>query len=264
MKPINPEWYEALKGEPLRERTFTDALAASIQERAARPPVRGTASRRLAAAGLTAALAAASAICYDGLLDTSDRAGHDAAPVQAASADLIVGSSFQPLPYDDNRITVRFSQSITDDHLPAVEAPHNALLERQTEDRAKFEFWTVRKEDGSYVFGADYYVKENDAQDWQPRGTATFTEQADESSLSKGGLISHSLGYDDYTVFAGQVLDPNAETVRLTDRKGNRTEATIVRNADGRFWVAVVYGRPDGYTLQALDRDGEPLGSPVR
>lgn len=265
MKPINPEWYEALKGEPLRERHFTESLAASVKQRAARPPARNPAGRRLAAVGLTAAIAAASAICYDGLLDTSERAGHSAESVQAATASpWPAGLTYQPIPADDVHINVRFGPAVPYNHVPAVEAPRRALLERQAGEQAKFAFWTVKYEDGSYEFGADYYFKEGDAQGWQLRGTATFTEQADESGLSKSGLISHSFGYDDYTLFAGQVLDPNAETVQLTDRAGNRTEASIARNADGRFWVAVVGGSPSEYTLQTLDRDGQPLGDPVR
>ncbi|MEK0316426.1 hypothetical protein [Cohnella sp. 56] len=262
MKPINPDWYAELKGEPLRERHFTESLAASVRERAALPPAKSQTGRRLAVAGLTVAVAAASAICYDGLSSRPAQPGREADSVHAASpAD---GLSSAPLVSDNAQVAIGHGPAVSIKFGPNIEFPHNKLLERQAGTRARFEFWTVRHEDGSYLFGADYYDKEGEAQDWQLRGTASFTEQADEPGLSKGGLVSHSFGYDNYSVFAGQMLDPEAESVQLTDPRGSRVDATVVRNSDGRFWVAVVEGSPRDYTMQMLDRDGAPLGDPVR
>lgn len=257
MKPINPEWYEELKSEPLRERHFTESLAASVRERTARPPERRQTGRRLAAAGLTVAVAAASAICYDGLASRSAHPGYGVGEVHTASPAVRIPSDDVPIAIqNDPLISIKFG--------PDVEAPHNKLLERVMGERARFELWTVRHDDGSYLFGADYYDKEDAAQDWQLRGTASFTEQADEAGLSNGGLLSHSFGYDNYSVFAGQVLNPDAESVQLTDQSGHRVAATVVANPDGKFWIAVVEGSPRGYTMQMLDRDGAPLGDPLR
>lgn len=254
VQPTNPQWYEELMGEPLKERNFTDTLAARIKERATQTPKFAWMRSRVAAAGLAAAVVASGAIFYTGLSDSQSHKIIDASGTGTISS--AIGTS-------DGPIRVKFGSGSTEAEAYDEKNRRN-LTWIQPDDHAKFQFWTIRYEDGSYKFGGDYYVKVGSAKDWQRQGSSTFTEVAGESRLNNLGLFSHAFGHDQFTVLAGQLTDDAIASAYLTNTNDERTDASIAQNADGRFWVAIVKGRPSDFTLQMIDREGRPVGEPLR
>ncbi|SFA88033.1 hypothetical protein SAMN05216312_10214 [Cohnella sp. OV330] len=255
----DPKWYDQLKGEPLRERNFTDTLAARIKEGANLPESRGPTYRRLAGAVLAAAVVAATTIFYEGLSDAAKQRSAEIAGNHEITSPLpvgtpLIGIKFGPADIEDERTETEAAGSVARRDLTLI----------QPDEDAKFQLWTVRYEDGSYRFGGDFYVKKESSQEWQRQGSSTFTEVASESRLSNLGLFSHAFSHGEYTVLAGQLTDDAIASAYLTDTNDERTDASIAQNADGRFWVAIVKGKPLDFTLQMVDRDGRPVGEAIR
>ncbi|MFC3798495.1 hypothetical protein [Cohnella sp. GCM10012308] len=251
-KPDQPKWYDQLKGEPLRERNFTGTLAERIKERTMLPESSGPYYRRVVAASLTAAVVASCAIFYAGLSDSQTNVILD----NHAETDAIssaIGST-------DGPIKVKFGPAILTDGRTEAEAydkdNRHALTWIQPGEHSKLQFWSVRYGDDAYKFGADYYDKDGDSEEWSLRATANFTDTAEESRLSKAGLSAHTFELHGFTVIAGQLGD-DISSVSLEKGDGTRTNADITQNADGLFWFAIVDGSPNDYILQTQGKDGE-------
>ncbi|MDG0790342.1 hypothetical protein OMP38_05370 [Cohnella ginsengisoli] len=244
IKPINPQWYDELKGEPLKESNFTDALAARIMEGANLPESRRPTYRRIVAASLAAAVVASCAIFYAGLSDSQSHVIGDAPGTNAISS--AIGTS-------DGPIKVKFGSGILTDGRTEAEAfdedHRRDLTWVQPDEHAKLQFWSVRYADDAYKFGADYYDKETGSEEWNLRASANFTDTAEESRLSKAGLSAHTFELEGFTVIAGQFGDDissaslkkrgrNADECRYYAKRGRPVLVRDRRRQPGRLYPA--------------------------
>ncbi|MFD2329918.1 hypothetical protein ACFSR7_11770 [Cohnella sp. GCM10020058] len=250
IQPTDPRWYEQLKGEPLRERHFTESLTERIKERAMMPESSGPNYRRVVAASLTAAVVASCAIFYAGLSDSQTHAILDKPESGEITSAIGIGGP----------IGIKFGPAISNDGRTEAEAydedHRRDLTWIQSGEHAKLQFWSVRYEDDAYKFGADYYDKGGSSEEWNLRASANFTDTVKEYRLSKSGLSAHTFDLEGFTVIAGQMAD-DISSVSLVKGDGAVTNADITQNADGLFWFAIVDGSPNNYKLQTLDKDGE-------
>ncbi|MDI4644729.1 hypothetical protein [Cohnella hashimotonis] len=254
-EPNDPKWYDQLKGEPLRERNFKETLAARIKERTVMPESRGPTYRRVTAASLTAAVAASCAIFYAGLSDSQTHVILDKPEsgqiTSAIGIEGPIGIKFGPAILADGRTE---AQAYDEDN-------RRDLTWILPGEHAKLQFWSVRYGDDAYKFGADYYDKDGSSGEWNLLATANFTDTAEESRLSKAGLLAHTFDLEGVTVIAGQLGD-DISSVNLKKADGTQTNAEITQNEDGRFWFAIVDGSANDYKLQTSDKEGKIMSDP--
>jgi len=294
MEQSNPSWYEALQGNPLNGKTFSEQTAAAIKLRA-----RGRTSvkmfpRFMIAAAASLSVVMLSLIAYNQLYSPaiSETEGQQAAAPGSSAAEATAPDT---VPTDDKL----YSIDVPADQLLFENNPTDgewlAFVNELEESKGYDQYYHLDKnkmlasmpfnENEHYVFTINmndigvlklsFYVFEWGSK-WAPlsvnasnkvfgttgwKQTSLITHRFDEQNREQiDGFHSEYYRMNDLSIFVGLSVDPNVSQVRITDNNNNVYFSEIVANEDGfTYWHAATDVYANSFTLESLDAEGNPL-----
>lgn len=301
MNRPDPDWYEDLRGEPLRSRMFTPELASRIRAEAVRMKPAGSAlSRRVqyigAAAGCLAAVLLL-ALQQDRLpwfalpdgksvfeakpesVYTLDGSGKSVSERELAAAGGEPGDSG----YD--RTGSAGGGAWSDDPRLIVKNPTlnewQAFIDELYPQRQRMEVFNEESiDDGRRIVLSRKITAVDDAvhaviaayefewnfNGWQQRVGMTYTpldnlQDSDEAVLT--GWFGSGPDEQGYDIFMGFILDPGITAMRVTDHLGETYEARLFKDMEGvTAWFAMTPVQERRlYEVEGLDKDGNVVYS---
>ncbi|XID91970.1 hypothetical protein ACF3MZ_26380 [Paenibacillaceae bacterium WGS1546] len=252
MSRFEPEWYDALKGEPLNARMFTPDLAAGIRAKALRPESARRRSRTwriggFGAAGLAAMIVLAVAV------------------VQEAGGWRTMEAKVEPAP------------SARSSGLDSPPSP--AKVWEITEPSFKQELYTVNLKDRIFVFRTetweyqdidsigmivDFYEPGLNGSSAKLKGSVSSSILLDGSEAGKRATTMNA-GSEGVLLYFGMLLDSDIADVRAVERDGEDERfATIVQGEDGhRYWCLAIADKRSynahRYRFEGLNEKGDVI-----
>lgn len=301
LNPSNPDWYEALQGEPLRSKTFSRELSAKIRAEAMKPAnSRRSIFRRIS-------VISAIAVCVVGgfiLMNTQgllQKAAH-----LGSSTNSVMSSGGAPQPTEPNIAGPEVNSPAAEEptmvdpfivdpsyrDLQTIEAPTLNIVTPTDEE------WQTLINDSYPSFTPEMLYKESigdnrvlifskkvkqganypvvytvtDEFEWAEGGWKRLSRYTMKNiiDLQEPILISSygpSLTANDprtrVRIFSGLVIDPNITSVQLKSDDGNIHGAQILPSDDGHtyFYIALPPGALGRYTLEAIGADEQSIYS---
>lgn len=271
MKQSNPEWYDALQGNPLKEKTFTDQLALKIKTQVILSPGKERSiPRRLS-------LVSTAMICVLGLILFAN---------ERERFTPIITTGFSSV----NAPNTSSSSGIKDDQTHAAKSLTDSewqeLINQKDPNSYKEILYTQSVSDNVMLvfsrkldeaqgiqalsLGFDLFKRTTQKWNWEQsvfydvrRVTdGTFYNQANNKEISKDGLITARSGLDNIPLFYGLVLDPEISQIRITDENQIQQIAKIISFKDGyTYWFAALPSQTDGYKLEKIDSEGRVIAT---
>ncbi|WP_141504555.1 hypothetical protein [Paenibacillus luteus] len=258
MKPSDPEWYDAIKGNPLQRSTFTDELAATIIQRAKDSSEhRKPKFKQVSLAGL-------GILCFLGFLLIANEAQLFHTTIQP---DSTIGNRTA----NPNPPVERMESTSTEKNLS--NQSWETLINQGNQGAAKtFIYKESLLNDVTLVFSKQIsnfaetelttlgvnMFKWNSS-DWSTEQSATYSVQ--ESDRRKN-IITAWVELDTIPIFFGMAPNKTITQIRISDENHTPYEATILREHSGAvYWFAALPEKKDGYTVEALTADGTILES---
>lgn len=275
--PSNPDWYEALQGNHLRKRTFTDQLAARIKARAVSTTTsRISVTRKFAFLGASMLAVMAIIVFINGnYLNNSNMTSerNSNSTNQSVSGTSSQLSNDEAIGQSDDQI--QFSKTLTD-------SEWQQLLNRDDHQGSGLEMRYKESvgEDKMLVFSSNGFADGNlylrvDEYDWttQVRGLYNNTQYQwvnnglTSSSMSeesyKNTIITVPTRRNDISIFMGAIIDPHVSEIRVSDNYNGFKLAEIVRDDEGNaYWFAVLTWdsiKKWEYKVETLDTESKLL-----
>lgn len=252
MSRYEPEWYDALKGEPLNARMFTPELAAGIRAKALRSEPAGGRSRAWRIGGIGLVSFAAMIVLAVAIAQGMERWQTMEAKVELAPSVRSSGTDSPPSP---------------------------AKVWEITEPSFKQELYTVNVKDRIFVFRTetweyqdidsigmivDFYDSGLNGSSAKLRGSVSSSLLLDGSEAGKRATTMNT-GSEDVLLYFGMLLDSDIADVRAVERDGEDEHfATIIQGEDGhRYWCLAIADKKSynsyRYRFEGLDAAGKVI-----
>lgn len=254
MSRFEPEWYDALKGEPLNARMFTPDLAAGIRAKALRSESARRRSRTwriggLGAAGLAAVIVLAVAIAQEaGGWRTMGAKVEPAPSVRSSGLDSPPGADSPP--------------GFADLGPPLKEQLHTASVANST-IQFSTETWEYKGTFGIRMI-LDFYEQDADGSPIRTGGTSHSLAWDEDGPDMRAMTLSFGMNLT-ALVYYGMLYDPDIVAVRAVERKGEASYAATIVQSSGYghryLWLVI----PDDtnnayrYQLEGLNEKGEVI-----
>lgn len=295
MSQSNPQWYDALQGEPLRSKTFTRDLAMKIQTRSIQPVNRKRITiRRLSiiSVGLVCAAGMILFSSEQGLFTNEGVMPADQQVTTASSGGFLGNNAVKmgpPImqPTDPDELSPEsnhLSEWPTLEIATPTDAEWETLIDASYPGNPLEILYKESIGDNSIIIHSKRLEKDSDYTiitvvtdefEWSDKGwrkASRFTKsfgdspQVSNSDLLIGWYGKDLIAFDTTTtivMFSGIVVNPSITQIKIIKNQDQTFDANIIPSDDGYtyFFVALPPGERGSYVLEGLNKGEQILYS---
>lgn len=260
MNPSEPDWYEALRDEPLRNKTFTSPLANRIRERI-HSPVKSTSKSRIRWVGGVLVIAAGIIIfsqndaLFQKLITTT--------PSEIVSSD----ETIQGIPSDDNLIKLINGT--------AGENKRHILHKEMIDDKSMWLFTRTNISDQrKMVWEVGYTNWASGKLAWEKEGSnrleidlvsdIEYSKAVDNGQILRfqSQQIQLPSGSSSQLIY-GSIANQRVSEIIISGVDHIRKEAKLINDVHGGYslWFVSLPNTLEHFTIEALDKDGGVLAA---
>lgn len=258
MNQSEPDWYDALRGEPLRNKTFTSPLANRIRERI-HSPVKSTPKSRIRWIGGVLIISAGILIFSQN--DALFQKLMTSTPSEIASSD----GTIQGIPSDDNLIKLI--------NKTAGENKRHILHKEMIDDNSMWLFTRTNISDQKKMLWEVGYINWSSGKlDWENEDSnkleidfvsnIEYSNAIDTEQILRFQSQQLTSGSSSQIIY-GSIANQRVSEILISDRDHIKKEAKLIKDVHGGYslWYVIVPNILEHYTVEALDKDGGILAA---
>lgn len=260
MNQYEPDWYEDLQGDPLKNKTFTTALANRIKEKI-NSPVKSLTNYRILLFGGALALAIVVFVFsqYNSLFNKISTS----TPNESASLD----ETIQGIPSDENLNELINKTSDEDKrhilHKEMIDDKSMLLFTRKTISNQKKMVWEVGY--ASWTSGRLEWEIEDSNKieiDLVPESEYLQAIDSEQTLRFLSQQIKLTSGSFSQLIY-GSIANQLVSEIRIIDKDHMQIKANLIKDIHGGYslWYVTLPNAQENYSVEALNKNGEVLAT---